>query len=139
MFSVKKSRKAHVFSVSERKGLLALLIKAAKQKGIAVGALFAIVFNLLFALFVSDVRIEGLENISEPSFREKLREAGLEVGSLWHAIDKNNLEAQLLDENKDIAWLTVNRKGTVAYVKVIESTENNDVTDKELVGNIVAD
>ena len=127
------------FVSAGRKGLPARIIKAVRVKGALIGAVLAILINLFASLFVWDVRVEGIENISEASLLLRLEEAGLSVGSLWYGIDKNRLEAAVLADNGDLAWLTVNRRGSVAYVKVIESSEHKELSDIYEAGNIVAD
>ena len=82
------------------------------------------VLSLLFALTggrVWDIRVSGNEQLSEDTVVEALDKSGFGVGTLWRKTDKNGLESDVLAENPEIAWISVNRRGTVAYVELIES------------------
>ena len=64
---------------------------------------------------------------------------GVRVGIPWRKIDKNYVEATILSEHPEIAWVSVNRRGTVAYVEVIESENvGKDEKVSPICSNIVA-
>lgn len=127
------------YTAGEKRGLTSSFALALKHKGAIVGILFALIINIVLSFFVWDVRIEGNEKLSEGAVSEILASGGLEVGRLWKRVDKNTVEAAVLAESGDIAWLSVNRRGTVAYVRIIESEEHFKPSQSERRGNIVAD
>ena len=111
---------------SRRYGLLAAIL--------TVMALFFLTRGLVW-----DVRVSGNSTLTEQAVVDTLGEHGLSVGSRWRRIDKNIIETTLLSEHPEIAWLSVNRRGTVAYVELIES-ENVGKEEEiaPLYSNIVA-
>ena len=126
------------YTFSEEKGFFSVIKGVFKHKGALLGFCIALLINIFLSLFVWDIRIEGNDRISDGAIKEKLSEAGLEVGRVWNKLNKNEIEAAVLANNEEIAWLTVNRRGTVAYVKLVESESRNDGQISNGYGNIVA-
>ena len=128
------------FSLSEPLGLYGFLCRAKRRYGLLLGLLAVLLVYIFSSRLVWDIRISGNERLTDYAIEETLNEYGLRVGSSWHKLDKNLIEAELLAAKGDIAWISVNRRGTVAYVEVIES---ENVGESEDVGfpfsNIVAD
>lgn len=126
--------------IGEVLGLYGLLQRGRRRYGLlaALGVLLA-VFILTRGL-VWDVRVSGNTELTEQEVIQTLSEHGLSVGSAWRGFDKNLVETALLSTHSEIAWISVNRRGTVAYVELIES-ENVGVPDEivPLYSNVIAD
>ena len=108
------------------------------------GVLLALVLSVILFVFSSgrvwDIRIDGNTGLTDRQIEEYLYSQGLEVGKRWREIDKNAIEIGILAANKDVAWISVNRRGTVAYVQLLES--ENASTKKDfapLYSNIIAE
>ena len=101
-----------------RSGLPALLVRHRRRVGVLVGALVAAVVCYLASAVVWDVRIESEGGVDAVSLEETLRECGLSVGTLLPSLDTDEVESRLLTTSRDVAWVSVNIKGTVAYVQV---------------------
>ena len=121
-------------------GLYGLVYRGRYRYGVFLALILSVIVYVYSSGVVWDIRISGNDRLSDYNIEELLTEHGLSVGTRWRKIDKNKIENEFLRATPDIAWLSVNRRGTVAYVQVIES-ENIGV--KEEVGypfsNIVAD
>ena len=108
------------------------------------GAILALVLTVLLFAFSSsrvwDVRVEGNERLTDRAVEEYLSAHGFRSGTLWRSVDKNKLENAILSDNSDIAWISVNRRGTVAYVRIAES-ENVGIQKEQgpSYSNIVAE
>ena len=128
------------FDLSAPLGLYGALLRLRYAYGILLALVLSIFVFALSSGRVWDVRIDGNERLTDGEIESRLASYGLEVGRQWRKIDKNLLESGVLTENGDIAWLSVNRRGTVAYVQVIES-ENTDMRDQPgpLYSNVVAE
>ena len=72
------------------------------------------------SLFVWDIRVSGNEITDEKTVIEELSEIGFSVGSFWGNISLSETELLLLSGSDEISWVNINRKGSVAYVKVID-------------------
>ena len=115
----------HIFAVRKRYGaMLAILLS---------GILFFFLNSLVW-----DVRIEGCEAGREDAIISELESAGLFVGARWRQIDKGIIEARLLADSSEVSWVNINRRGTVAYVKVIDKVEHDVELHPQGYANIVA-
>ena len=106
-----------------RSGLPALLVRHRRRVGVLVGALVAAVVCYLASAVVWDVRIESEGGVDAVSLEETLRECGLSVGTFLPSLDTDEVESRLLTTSRDVAWVSVNIKGTVAYVQVYKQVE----------------
>ena len=109
------------FKLSEPRGLYGFLLGLRHRYGILIGLLIIVLFFVFSSRLVWDIRISGNENISDYKIESALSDLGLEVGTRWRKIDKNAVETKILAEHKEIAWISINRRGTVIYVQVMES------------------
>ena len=128
-----------VFSKSELLGLFGLLLKNKKR----LGLFFSLVFTLLLFVFSSDrvwdVRIEGCEKGSEDKIISDLETCGFTVGSSWSKSDTSHIEVEFLSKSEDVSWININRRGTVAYVTVIDKEAHSTPIEKTGYANIVAE
>lgn len=106
------------------------------------GAILA--FATVFAMFlflnslVWDVRIEGSESGNEAVILSELESAGLSVGARWRTLDKGEIEARVLESSESVSWLNINRRGTVAYVKVIDKVVHDVDEAPSGYANVIA-
>ena len=148
-FTVKEKDKARFtsatrakmrFELGEPLGFFGFLVRNKKRYGVLLAMLLSTALLLLSRSLVWDVRISGNESLSELAVEDALSEAGFGIGTLWRKADKNEIETAVLSNNPEIAWISLNRRGTVAYVELIES-ENVGIREEiaPLYSNIVAD
>ena len=103
----------------------------------------AIIISLTLIVFLSnlvwDIRIEGNANIPDSDIALRLSECGFQIGDLWALKDRSRIESDYLENDQRISWININRRGSVAYVSVIER-EDKEETGDETPGysNIVA-
>lgn len=103
-----------------RGGLPVLAHRYRKRAGLAVGLLLIIAILFVSGRVVWDVRMEGDASVCGTRLRERLALCGLTVGTWIPSLDTDEVESRLLIESDDIAWVSVNMRGTVAYVQVRE-------------------
>ncbi len=126
------------YTESEMRGLPGLLYRNRKRYGTFLGFITAALIILGSSGLVWDVRIEGLEGDELLRTEALLSELGVHSGARWCEIDKNELEAKLLEKSLDVAWININRRGSVAYITVKER-ENFVAPEKPpLYSNILA-
>ena len=75
---------------------------------------------LLSQSLVWDIRPSGNENIASYDIKSRLESCGFSVGDLWHKKSLSEVENEFLKLYDDVSWININRRGTVAYVSVIE-------------------
>ena len=128
------------FKLGKTLGLYGFLLGIRHRYGVLIGLLITTLFFAFSSRLVWDIRISGNERLSDYEIESALSDLDLHVGSSLRKIDKNSIETEMLSKNKDIAWISVNRRGTVVYVDIIES-ENIGLTKEQgyPFSNIVAE
>ena len=104
-------------------GLPRLLRRLLQRPGLLVGALLGTALYLLSQSVFWDIRISGNQTVSDRAVRESLAASGLTVGTPIRGFEADVTENTVLLYDDRLAWLSVNRKGTVAYVEVREAVK----------------
>ena len=127
-------------ALTEPLGLFGVFVRNRKRYGFFLGVVLVFLGFFFSSDLVWDVRISGNERVPDHVIAEYLEEFDFGIGASWRSTDKNIVESNVLTAHPDIAWISVNRRGTVAYVQVIES-ENIGVNEDSgpLYSNIIAD
>lgn len=107
--------------VESRHGLPHLAWKYRKRYGILVGAILAMVMIVMSGMIVWNVRVVGNTSLDERQVKDALRKSGLDTGMWIWEIDTPVLENRILIENDEIAWISINIKGSVAEVEIREA------------------
>ena len=96
-------------------------IRRNKHRYLSFFVLLCTVFLVyLLSGVVWDVRVSGNTLLSEEDVREYLASCDLRAGTRWRRLSISRVETELLSEYPEIAWVAVNRRGTVAYVEIVE-------------------
>ncbi len=112
----------------ERKAGLPFLIKTYKvRKGIAVGAVLAVIIMSVLSMFVWDVKLNGAENLSESSICAALESSGLKPGAFKQSVDFEAAERQLLLKLPQIRWVSINALNSIAEVEIKEKFKKPSV------------
>ncbi len=101
-------------------GLPYLFTRLLKRPGLIAGMIAALVIISLGNRILWDVRIEGNEGLSESEIKSVLSEHGVRPGAFLDKLDIGSIQTEIEYSNDEIAWISVNIIGTVAYVEVIE-------------------
>ena len=108
-------------TVSPQRGLPKLLRRILHRPGLLVGGILGLGLYLAAGSFFWDIRVIGNATLSDAAVRESLSAVGLSVGTPIRGFQADVTENQVLLLDDRLAWLSVNRKGTVAYVEVREA------------------
>lgn len=117
-------------------GIPSLLSQYKRRVGLAVGAIFAVLVVVWGLNVVWHVDVTGNELVSTESIKALLSEKGLSEGSYIGGADLTALENNVMLENPEIAWISININGTVAHVEVRESRRGVEKSDRP--ANLVA-
>ncbi len=128
------------YVISEALGIPGKFKRIRYKYGLFVGILISCVMIFFTSNLVWDIRIDGNESISDTEIREILSECGLEIGSSWFSLNRGRVETAVLDHGDKLSWININRRGTVAYIEVIENTlhQGGEVPKHTGYANIVA-
>ncbi len=122
-----------------RGGFPMLLLRYRRRVGAAVGMLLAIALIRLGCGVLWQVRVEGNEALSREQIVAVLADCGLHVGMSLDRdrLDTREIENRMLRASPDLAWVSVNIRGTVADVQVRELQTGQSAIPTETV-NLVA-
>ncbi len=111
--------------------------KYKKRLGILAGAGVIIFFASFSSSHVWDIRVSGNKRVSEAQVEEELAAAGFYIGSRIGERDVDEIAGDVLLGSPNIAWMSINMRGNVAYVDIREKeqAERGDTLTK---ANIVA-
>lgn len=119
-------------------GLPKLMSYSIRRPGLWIGILMSLVLLAVSSRFVWDVRVSGNALLTEREIEETLRACGFGVGSYLGEFKADRTENKALIQDPRLAWISVNMKGTVAYVQVREAV-SAPVKDTDTPTNVVAD
>lgn len=123
--------------VGPLRGLPACGLHLLSRPGLIAGLLLGLGLLWLSGRYVWDIRIEGAETLSQREVRETLATCGFDVGTSLQGFAADRLETRVLLADSRIAWISVNRRGTVAYVQLREASYPPQETEPQ-PANIVA-
>ena len=128
------------FTYSKPKGIYGIWKRVNHKWSIILSLSFAIVLIVFLSQLVWDIRVEGNENISYDEVIKTLSECDFEIGDFWPTTDKGKIETSFLLANDKVSWININRRGTVAYIKLIEKeeTEEKEDTLTPLYSNVIS-
>lgn len=128
------------FIESETFGLFGIYKRIEHKKTLLIASIVSIFMVILSSSVVWDIRIEGNERIPDSQIIMQLSRCGFSLGDFWSFMDRSEIESRFLKENLDISWININRRGTVAYVSVIESEAGNAKEEAPIgYANVVAE
>ena len=104
-------------------------------------AVFAAVCALMLAissLFIWDIEVEGNERLSKGEILRALSDCGVSEGCFWPAADAERVRGEMLLRCGDLAWMTLNVRGSRATVLVLEREEKPEIYDEKAAADLVA-
>lgn len=114
------------YTASEPEGAPRLLSYLKENIHTVIALLFGIFLSLFLSRVVWDVRVTGNERLGTDEIVGMLEDVGVGVGSFWAITDTERAEADLLLMSEELAWVQINRRGTVLYVEVREREGGKD-------------
>lgn len=110
-----------------------------RRPGAVLGVILAVAILWLGSNVLWDIRVEGNEKMTDEEIKAILAEKGVRAGAFLKGLDVGTVRAEIEAESKEIAWLTLNVIGTVAYVRVVEAKLPAPPAERECDGiNLVA-
>ena len=104
-------------------------------------AVFAAVCALILtasSLFIWDIEVVGNETLSKGKILRSLAECGVSEGCFWPAADAERVRSGMLLRCEDLAWMTLNVRGSRATVLVLERREKPEIYDEGAAADLVA-
>ncbi|MBQ8387358.1 MAG: sporulation protein YqfD [Clostridia bacterium] len=124
--------------LGEARGLPAAFHRYRKRWGLILGGLCAVFMIAHSQNFVWDIRVREMDGIDPEHIKAALAECGFEKGSDLRAFNADEVENLFLRKTPDVAWVSVNMKGTVAYVEATPKRVPEDDDAPTCPANVVA-
>ncbi len=123
----------------EKRGLPAFLKNHTARVGLLVGAVLFILLHYLSSRVVWDIRVVGNQQVSDGEILLALENAGLSYGTYISNTDLDAVAIEVLRASEGLSWISINLKGTVAYIEVMEKEGGNDTKPQSNRGaNLIA-
>lgn len=106
--------------------------------GFWVGLCLSLFSITILSHFVMVVEITGNDRVSTQEIRQALEQSGLNVGTFGGTLKLSQLTQTAMSQLEGIAWMSINVKGTHAYVDVRESVVAPDIPPTEGLYDLVA-
>ena len=85
----------------------------------------------LSSLFVWEIRVDGNERVSSAEIIRAMEACGVTVGTFWPATKPDIVRAGVQLRVPELDWFTMNLRGSVAEVHVLERVEPPEVIDND--------
>ncbi len=110
-------------SVKSKKeyGAARLLSRYRKRPGIFIGAVFVIISLIISQNFIWCINIKGLDRLKREDVLELLETHGVYIGCYTPSLSLHRLYNDILIDCKDLCWISVNIRGSVANVEIRET------------------
>ncbi|MBR1457708.1 MAG: sporulation protein YqfD [Oscillospiraceae bacterium] len=109
-----------------------------RRIGLLLAAALTTGLLLISSLYIWEIRVEGCERLTQGQVLRALAECGVEQGSYWPAISSDRLRSRMLLKMPELAWITVNVRGSCATVRLVEREERPAIYREEETADVVA-
>lgn len=124
--------------IKKRNGLPFLLHRYHRRIGLLIGVIFFFCFLSVMQNFIWEIEVSGNQALSETEILERAKELGLHRGTTIYGTDFKSLQKNLEYRLPGIAWLSLNRKGSLVVIELHESEEKPEITDRRIPCNLIA-
>ena len=118
------------FTYSVPLGLVGFVRRIRNRWSIVIALMISVLITYLSSEIVWDVRVEGNDKLTDSEITIGLSDLGFGIGDVWRVKNLSEIETAYLNSNDSISWININRRGMVAYVRVIEKDEQEIVPEK---------
>ncbi len=106
------------------------VIKAHRNRaGLIFGLVIYLTIIFLSSFFIWDIKVVSSTDTPHNVIIKNLESLGCYEGAFVPSIDFENLCIDYVDRYTDFSWVSVNLKGTVAYVEILEKKLHGDEAD----------
>ncbi|MGL4912688.1 MAG: sporulation protein YqfD [Romboutsia sp.] len=125
--------------VKQKTGVPFFLKRIYKLKGMWICAFISLFLLMMTSMFVTDVYIQVPEGIKKEEVRKELYNVGLKPGVYKKNIDRKEIRDHMMLKFDDIAYISINVKGTNIFVTVTKKAETLESKEQSNYCNIIAE
>ncbi len=147
LFHKKKTQKCFkdyglCYSSIKTGGLPVILNRYKCRLGIIAGLAILVFLPYLSSNFVWKIDISGTDSKNYEKIYKELEKSGFALGSYIPSIDTSKISAELVSQNPDIAWMSINIMGSCAEIRVKDTVtpekKEDFVNPQNLPSSLVA-
>jgi similar to stage IV sporulation protein len=117
------AKKSHVrIHIIKRHGLPFIFNRYEARSGLVAGVVLFLGIIIFLSFFVWKVNVSGNKEISSQEITQTLSDYGLNQGTFRLTLNIHKIEQEVMMKLPDLAWISINLKGSVANVSVKERT-----------------
>lgn len=124
--------------IKQKTGIPFLIKRIYKQKGMWICAFISLFLLIMTSQFVTDIYIQVPEGIKKEDIRKELYNAGLKSGVYKKNIDRKAIRDKVMLEFDEVAYVSINVKGTNIFVTVTKKAESLKSNDDSNYCNVIA-
>ncbi len=124
--------------ITKKRGVKLFLYPFKNRAGILVGFVLAVMLLSYLSGFIWDVNIIGNGSIDKDNISAFLDSNNLKSGVRWGSIDTDEIETSLMLEYPNLAWVHINKNGSVAQVEMNEAIKAPKIEQNKNIANIKA-
>ena len=94
-----------------------------KRKTLMIGGIISVLTLFILTTFITDVYIECPEGIDKVRLREEIYKCGLRPWANKYMVNRKDIRDVILYKFTDAAYISINLKGTNAYVEIAKKAE----------------
>ncbi len=111
------------FKIKRSIGLPFLMKRIYKRKTLLIGGILSLFILLFLTTFITNVYIDCPEGIDKTALRKELYSCGLKPWMNKYMIDKKEIRDHILAKFNKAAYISINIKGTNAFVEIVKKAE----------------
>ena len=124
--------------IKQSTGLPFILRRIYKNKGMWICGVISLFLLIMTSQFVTDIYIQVPEGIKKEDIRKELYQVGLKPGVYKKSIDRKEIRDHIMLKFNDVAYLSINVKGTNIFVTVTKKAETLKSVEQSNYCNIIA-
>ena len=124
--------------INSKKGLPIIFHRYRKRKLFLFLLVPIALLVFISSTYIWNIEIVGAENIDTVELLSQLNEEGVSIGKKKSSVDSKNVINSIRLKRSDIAWLSIDMKGTNVIVTLVEAEEKPEIIDKNEYCNVVA-
>ncbi len=137
---LKKIYRGNKFNIKIKKktGIPFIAKKIYTYKGMVICALVSLIILMSTSQFVTDIYITAPEGIDKAALKKELYIQGVKPGVYKKNIDRKVVRDNIMIKFNDIAYVSINVKGTNIFVNITKKDESKNSDENSNYCNIVA-
>ena len=103
-----------------------------------IAALLVLLGILASSLFIWDIELVGAEELSRGRLLRALEDCGVAPGTFRFSLDTDEVRGKMLEKVPELAWMSVNVRGSRAGVLLLARSEKPEIYREEDAADVVA-